>query len=102
MKGNRERILAAGCDEYLSKPVQPKALIDLVNQLLARSKGAERQSETGPPTPRRRTKKPMTRILLVDDGAGGRPAALTAVARAGTDRARGQYRWRADAAGAPC
>jgi CheY-like chemotaxis protein len=37
MKGDRERILAAGCDEYLSKPVQPKALTDLVARLLARA-----------------------------------------------------------------
>ena len=36
MKGDRERILAAGCDEYLSKPVQPKALIEVVQRLLRR------------------------------------------------------------------
>jgi signal transduction histidine kinase/ActR/RegA family two-component response regulator len=36
MKGDRERILAAGCDEYLSKPVQPKAMIETVQRLLRR------------------------------------------------------------------
>jgi CheY-like chemotaxis protein/anti-sigma regulatory factor (Ser/Thr protein kinase) len=56
MKGDRERILAAGCDEYLSKPVQPKALIDLVNQLLARSKGAE-SSQNGAPEPEKTDEK---------------------------------------------
>jgi signal transduction histidine kinase/CheY-like chemotaxis protein len=47
MKGDRERILAAGCDEYLSKPVQPKVLIDVVTRLLARS--AESRAEGGGP-----------------------------------------------------
>jgi CheY-like chemotaxis protein/anti-sigma regulatory factor (Ser/Thr protein kinase) len=36
MKGDRERILAAGCDEYLSKPIQPKVLLGLVKGLLSR------------------------------------------------------------------
>jgi DNA-binding response OmpR family regulator len=36
MKGDRERILAAGCDEYLSKPIQPKVLLGLVKRLLNR------------------------------------------------------------------
>jgi signal transduction histidine kinase/CheY-like chemotaxis protein len=47
MKGDRERILAAGCDEYLSKPVQPKVLIELVTRLLARS--AESRAQQGGP-----------------------------------------------------
>jgi signal transduction histidine kinase/DNA-binding response OmpR family regulator len=41
MKGDRERILAAGCDEYLSKPIQPKVLLGVVRRLLSR------QSEGG-------------------------------------------------------
>jgi signal transduction histidine kinase/CheY-like chemotaxis protein len=36
MKGDRERILAAGCDEYLPKPIQPKALLAVVSRLLSR------------------------------------------------------------------
>ena len=34
MKGDRERILAAGCDEYLAKPVQPNALRAMVARLV--------------------------------------------------------------------
>ena len=33
MKGDRERILAAGCDDYLSKPVQPRELVQTVTRL---------------------------------------------------------------------
>jgi two-component system, cell cycle response regulator DivK len=32
MHGDRERFLAAGCDDYLSKPIQVLELIDKVNQ----------------------------------------------------------------------
>jgi signal transduction histidine kinase/CheY-like chemotaxis protein len=34
MKGDRERILAAGCNEYLAKPVEPSELRALVARLL--------------------------------------------------------------------
>jgi CheY-like chemotaxis protein len=32
MQGDRERFLAAGCDDYLSKPIQVQELIQIVNQ----------------------------------------------------------------------
>jgi two-component system cell cycle response regulator DivK len=37
MKGDEERILAAGCDAYVSKPIDVRALPLLVAELLARS-----------------------------------------------------------------
>ena len=36
MKGDRERILAAGCDEYMAKPIDTRQLPVLVRQLLDR------------------------------------------------------------------
>ncbi len=35
MKGDAERILAAGCDAYLAKPYQYQQLMDIVSQTLA-------------------------------------------------------------------
>jgi two-component system cell cycle response regulator DivK len=34
MKGDEEKIRAAGCDEYLSKPVHHKILLEAVNRVL--------------------------------------------------------------------
>lgn len=34
MKGDRERILAAGCDDYLAKPVSYKRVLELAARLM--------------------------------------------------------------------
>lgn len=39
MRGDRERFLAAGCDDYLSKPIQVLELLDKVNQYYPRVHG---------------------------------------------------------------
>jgi signal transduction histidine kinase/DNA-binding NarL/FixJ family response regulator len=49
MKGDRERILAAGCDAYLSKPVQPNELIAVVEHLLRRGAANETISQRAAP-----------------------------------------------------
>ena len=36
MRGDRERFLEAGCDDYLSKPIQVLELLDKVNQYYPR------------------------------------------------------------------
>jgi CheY-like chemotaxis protein len=36
MKGDRERCLAAGMDNYLSKPIRPRELDELLESLLRR------------------------------------------------------------------
>jgi CheY-like chemotaxis protein len=34
MKGDKERILAAGCDDYLTKPVDSKKLVEVVGRFI--------------------------------------------------------------------
>jgi CheY-like chemotaxis protein len=41
MKGDREKALAAGCDAYVSKPIEIDALVELVARHLATSRGNE-------------------------------------------------------------
>jgi CheY-like chemotaxis protein len=39
MEGDREKIIAAGCDEYISKPVNTRRFPLLVAEMLRRDKG---------------------------------------------------------------
>ena len=34
MKGDKEKILAAGCDDYISKPIDPENIIAAINTWL--------------------------------------------------------------------
>jgi CheY-like chemotaxis protein len=36
MKGDRENILAAGCDDYIAKPIDPESIQKMIRKLLKR------------------------------------------------------------------
>jgi len=50
MAGDRERILEAGCDDYLPKPVSPRDLRATVTRLLAARPASESGADAGGPT----------------------------------------------------
>ena len=48
MKGDQERCLAAGMDGYLSKPIRPQELDEVLGKYLARKKEFATASEPAP------------------------------------------------------
>ena len=52
MKGDRERCLAAGMDEYLTKPLDPRQLCQLVEQMAAGAAAAAADHGRTPPASR--------------------------------------------------
>lgn len=70
MKGDREDCLKAGCNEYLSKPIDGRALVELVSRFVPHRMAAPK------PAPFHKTNQPR-RVLIVDDS----PDAATALSR---------------------
>ncbi len=48
MKGDREKCLEAGMDDYVAKPVEPRVLVEAIERQLAGGPPAESRPETGP------------------------------------------------------
>jgi two-component system cell cycle response regulator len=61
MAGDREQILAAGCNDYIAKPIDLSLLLHMLSQILGRELILDR------PFARNKAKETLQTILLVDD-----------------------------------
>jgi len=68
LKGDREQCLAAGMDDYVSKPVQPQELADVVEKWMAYALRDEATSPGPPATPPRGSVVDRTRLVERLDG----------------------------------
>jgi CheY-like chemotaxis protein len=71
MKGDRERCLEAGMDEYVSKPLQPRELFDTIERLAASACPPERRSASMPepkPAPSAEIQPVPTAASTASDG----------------------------------
>jgi two-component system cell cycle response regulator DivK len=75
MEGDRERFLAAGCDGYISKPIDIDTFIDSVREYLDKAKAAQ-QKTVAQTAPLRSIEKPPTMV--------SRPAGLAEAVAAKT------------------
>ncbi|MGW8368592.1 MAG: response regulator [Gammaproteobacteria bacterium] len=79
LEGARECCLSAGCDDYLSKPVEPGRLFERVSHWL--EEGRRRRGDTS--SAQTATNSGNPQILVVDDSADGREALGELLAHAG-------------------
>jgi len=87
MKGDRERCLSAGMDSYVSKPIQPSALADAIDGVLAGAGGtppAPGVGESPPPAAAPQKKTDLGKALRC---VGGDPQALVRIAEVFLDNA---------------
>ncbi len=78
MKGDRERCLAAGMDEYISKPIQPDQLFDAIRSLV-------RSGQSVAPEAKTQAEAPGNGQATSRDPSGGELNWAAALERAGGD-----------------
>src|SRR5439155_228158 len=68
MKGDRERCLEAGMDEYLAKPVQSRKLLEVIDIVLSKPAAAP---GVAPQTPREEKEEPIYDPSKILEQVGG-------------------------------